>query len=484
MRKQTKIAAVVSAAALLALGASMTSFAASKGTWMMVDGEWYCYDKNGDAYENTFCSSNGKEYYVGDDGQLVRSAWVDGDDGDKYFVNSSGAKITNDWRLTTPYDDDTADEEWYYFKSNGKKRFNESDFKDILEKKINGKHYRFDNRGVMVYTWGLASGTEASASSAANWQYFNSPEDGARVTKGWFKVVAPMTDGTDNTFKNYGDATFAKTNADDESEKWYYADGDGELYVGAIKKIKGKYYGFRPDDGEKGAAMLTGLCILQVDNNGNIQKVIDDDIGADDVDDILDGKYDGQDSWAADGVSLYYFGNNEDSDGALKTGSTTISLDGSSYNFYFSKTGGTEGKGKGVSGIDDKKYIYMFGCKVKADADDKYQLVKVTANTKGSKDINADGVSVEKVEAADFRGDAITGTYTNTDNESVSYTQLDDADLYLVNTAGNVQKNKTAAKDGNDWYFYVSNYNAKLYTNNKSLKAKDGSVTDWKGLVK
>ena len=93
MRKQTKIAAVVSAAALLALGASMTSFAASKGTWMMVDGEWYCYDKNGDAYENTFCSSNGKEYYVGDDGQLVRSQWVE-DGADKYFVNSSGAKIT------------------------------------------------------------------------------------------------------------------------------------------------------------------------------------------------------------------------------------------------------------------------------------------------------------------------------------------------------------------------------------------------------
>ena len=36
MRKQTKIAAVVSAAALLALGASITSFAAAKGTWMMV----------------------------------------------------------------------------------------------------------------------------------------------------------------------------------------------------------------------------------------------------------------------------------------------------------------------------------------------------------------------------------------------------------------------------------------------------------------
>lgn len=75
-RNQSKIAAVVSAAALLALGVSMTSFAASKGTWMMVDGERYCCDKNADAYENTFCSSNGKEYYVGEDGQLVRSDWL------------------------------------------------------------------------------------------------------------------------------------------------------------------------------------------------------------------------------------------------------------------------------------------------------------------------------------------------------------------------------------------------------------------------
>ena len=79
MRKQTKIAAVVSAAALLPLGASMTSFAVSKGTWMMVDGEWYCYDKNGDAYTNVFCSSNGKEYFVGDDGDVYYCG--DEDDG-------------------------------------------------------------------------------------------------------------------------------------------------------------------------------------------------------------------------------------------------------------------------------------------------------------------------------------------------------------------------------------------------------------------
>ena len=92
MRKQTKIAAVVSAAALLALGASITSFAAAKGTWMMVDGEWYCYDKNGDAYENTFCSSNGKEYYVGllitaDDYKYQVAEIL----GKKFIVNSNGS---------------------------------------------------------------------------------------------------------------------------------------------------------------------------------------------------------------------------------------------------------------------------------------------------------------------------------------------------------------------------------------------------------
>ena len=443
MKKQTKIVAVASAAAMLAIGASMTSFAATG--WVEEDGQWYYYDKDGNRVEDEWKKSgdnwywldseeNGAmatdklveddddTYYVDANGVMVKNTWVkvvneDQDDDDDpaeyryYYMQNSGkaykasdnsssvkfktidgkkyafdedgkmlygwinkddaslktedsdweeatyylgswedGSLKTGWQKVNVYDEEEDDDYdyWFNFKSNGEKRAS------VEDKKINGKHYRFDNRGVMVYTWGLASGTEASASSAANWQYFNSPEDGARVTKGWFKVVAPMTDGTDNTFKNYGDATFAKTNADDESEKWYYADGDGELYVGAIKKIKGKYYGFRPDDGKKGAAMLTGLCILQVDNNGNIQKVIDDDIGADDVDDILDGKYDGQDSWAADGVSLYYFGNNEDSDGALKTGSTTISLDGSSYNFYFSKTGGTEGKGKGVSGIDDK----------------------------------------------------------------------------------------------------------------------------------
>ena len=66
MKRQMKIAAVVSATALLAIGASFTSMAAAKtGTWAQEDAVWYCYDKNGDVYENEFCMSNGVELYVG-----------------------------------------------------------------------------------------------------------------------------------------------------------------------------------------------------------------------------------------------------------------------------------------------------------------------------------------------------------------------------------------------------------------------------------
>ena len=40
----------------------------------------------------------------------------------------------------------------------------------------------------MVYQW-FQTNTESEA-SASNWSYFSSPEDGAKVVKGWFKVVS------------------------------------------------------------------------------------------------------------------------------------------------------------------------------------------------------------------------------------------------------------------------------------------------------
>ena len=55
MRKQTKVVAVASAAALLAIGGAMTSFAAQG--WVEEDGTWYFYDKDGSRVEDTWKKS-------------------------------------------------------------------------------------------------------------------------------------------------------------------------------------------------------------------------------------------------------------------------------------------------------------------------------------------------------------------------------------------------------------------------------------------
>ncbi|MGL5435124.1 MAG: N-acetylmuramoyl-L-alanine amidase family protein [Lachnospiraceae bacterium] len=588
MRKQTKIVAVASAAAVLAIGASMTSFAATG--WVEEDGVWYYYDKDGNKVEDEWKKSGDSwywldseedggmavdkliedgdnVYYVDSNGTMVRNTWVKvvnedqddeddpaeynyyymqsngkaykaGDtsttkfrtiDGKRYafdddgkmlygWVDGSGARLSgeDDWSVTDAdvyycggwedgamktgwqriyVHDDLEDddlEHWFYFKSNGKREYNSSGEDNIKEKKINGKRYGFDARGVMVYEWTLTTGNDSASSS--DWKYFSSPEDGARQTKGWFKVVAPSEDNTFNS--NTYTGSFAKTHADDEDEKWYYADGDGNLATGEIKKIKGKYYAFRPDDGTKGSAMLSGLVLMRVEN-GEIIEVLDDGIDADELDDILDkNEYDGinlLDAMLDDEIeySLYYFGSDEDHDGAMKTGSTTVTLDGDSYSFFFNKSGGVESKGRGVTGVDDKKYIYLYGCRIKADSDDKYQIVWVSPSVlTGDNSISREGVVVQKMSSQSMRALAVSAGQ-NKDGETVRYVPyrafnfplgdsgILDGQMYLVNTGGTIVKSKTAAKDGDDWYFYVKDREIKMYTNNKTLPT---SLSDWKDL--
>ena len=359
-------------------------------------------------------------------------------------------------------DDDM--EHWFYFKSNGKMEYNNTaapNEKTIKEKKINGKRYGFDDRGVMVSQWTVATAPGASQASTSSWKYFNSVEDGARVTKGWFKVVAANEDNSFGTLienMTKGDnKTFDYENADDETEKWYYADGDGNIKAGEIAKIKGKYYGFHPD-----GWMLNGLVFMSVDKDGNIEIPISDykSVDSDELDDIMDMEV------GSDGCSLYYFGDDEDHDGVMKTGNTTVTLDGESYAFQFSKSGGVDGKGKGVTGIDDNKYIYKFGKKLKADNDDRYTVVYCNGPVGSS-------VEVQEIDKKDLRAEA-KPVGTNKDGDMVRLAGTMNKDYYLLNTSGAIVKTKKAAKDGDDWYFYVKNKQIKMYSNNKVLAKGTG----------
>ncbi len=140
MKKQTK---VLLAAAMMTLGASFTAMAATYD-WQMEDGQWVCYDKEGDVYEGEWCESAGKDYWVGDDGILATSQWVD-----EYYVDSTGAKTINAWKYILPADadeDEDADMNWFYIGSKGVAKTGRA-----LD--INGETYFFDEVGKMLSGW-------------------------------------------------------------------------------------------------------------------------------------------------------------------------------------------------------------------------------------------------------------------------------------------------------------------------------------------
>ena len=464
MRKQTKIAAVVSAAALLAIGASMTSFAATG--WQEEDGTWVYYNRAGEKVANAWEYSGDNRFYLDDAGNMATDSLIEDND-DYYYVDANGAMVRNRW---VAIDNEEAGEEnqpdvwWYYFQANGKAYKNTHASGNIFKKVINGKTYAFDEDGKMQYGWvkkedGVtnyddnayqecdyyfgdendgamsigwreialtdvadadteqpgdsywdsdqvrwfyfkSSGVKQTASTnktingrkygfdewgrmIADWHaatandadnqlsrrgtnndataratskyakefmYFSSPEDGARFTKGWFKVVPGY-------YLNYKDY-------DDGADRWYYATGDGKIAAGEIKAIKGKKYAFDLKGG-----MISGLALLRTSGN-DILEYADND-----------SKYDSQESFEKTARDIYtptsdwafyYFSDNEDKDGSMKTGNQRISLDGENFSFSFKK-GGTK-KGQGVNGMNEKKY-YLGGMLMTASVDNKIELL-------------------------------------------------------------------------------------------------------------
>ena len=589
MRKQTKLVAVLSTAALLAIGASMTSFAATgwaeeDGTWVYYnrdgerateqwkksgnnwyyldsDGEmaidtliedgdnyyyvdingvmasnqwvaidnedageddepdhyWYYFQANGKALTNgtndkvSLKTVNGKKYAFDDEGRMLygwvaedNAERVDNTDGDGfkegiyYFGGEDDGAMTVGWlQMDITYDEATDDaykeiapvftddedqSRWFYFKSNGKKIYSES-ADETKDKTINGKKYAFDQYGAMVAEWSVDADKKPSTSSTASistaeeqakysqaWRYYNSVEDGARVSKGWFKVVSAEL--------------LNEEKYNDDEDAWYYADGSGHLYAGEFKTIKGKKYAFRND-----GRMIDGLKFIK-DEGTSLDVIADDDdtFNFDNEDDFdLHAPM-----FEAAGYYCYYFGNGDD--GAMRTNKNTVEIDGDKYNFYFEKSGGN--KGAGLTGEKDDKY-YQSGKLIKAGSDDKYQVVKVNTYAKNS-DLDETLAEGEDITAYDKLDDVDAflkdldengiAYYTKTDLEGMTdaaakkilsdaninkkladlkevyipKTELSTKEYFLVGTSGKVVDSKSRNKDGNDYY----------YTVNK----KDGSV--------
>ena len=421
----------------------------------LVKGEWFdLYADSAERIDNTDGGAfkDGDYYFGGEDDGAMTTGWL--------LMDITYDEATSDYEIAPAFNEDEDQSRWFYFKSNGKKVSSGVDNADeTKDKTINGKKYTFDHYGAMVAEWSLdkekasdnlgtsnlpEGGKSTTAKYAKAWRYFSSVEDGARVSKGWFKVVAAE-------YLNKG-------KYDDDEDAWYYADGSGNLYAGEFKTIKGKKYAFRTD-----GRMINGLKFIQRDIEGNITdvKADDDDPNFDTEDDFIKHAID---FYLKNDYECYYFGGGED--GAMRTNKTNITIDGDNFNFYFEKSGSN--KGAGLTGEKDDKY-YLAGMLVKAGSDEKYQVVKkvTLSNGKVAYQKIADAKKfLEEVAhttpAADSNGKVTiggdnTGAVTKkSDDLKEAYDITTPSDTYfLVNTSGSVVDKKGKSKDGDD-YVYVT----------------------------
>ena len=104
---------------------------------------------------------------------------------------------------------------------------------------------------------------------------------------------------------------------------------------------------------------------------------------------------------------------------------------------------------------------------IEADSDDKYQVVMYT---KDADDGTITMVELDTDEFLDYCTPVEEGDEDYNEDESMwkvpaAYTSKDpETKFYLVNTSGSMVKNKSAAKNGDDYEFDVDNFIIKSVT--------------------
>jgi len=215
MKKWTKWAVTLGAAAIVIFGTSMISSAATG--WVKTNGTWFYYNNSGEVVTDSWQrASDGKWYYLGEDGAMLTNSWVE--DGYMYYVNASGIMASNEWKYLYGYNDEGSwEKSWYWFTGSGK---------------------------MVTNAW--------LKSADGKWYYLG--EDGAMLTNAWI----------DGAKKYYVDANGVMASSqwrymygigeeDAEEKNWFWFDASGKMAAGQKLTIKGQDYYFGSD-----GKMLTG----------------------------------------------------------------------------------------------------------------------------------------------------------------------------------------------------------------------------------
>ena len=448
MRKQTKLVAVLSAAALLAVGASMTSFA---GWEKDEDGIWHYYDSDDEMVEDEWRKDGSKWFYLDEDGNMATDTWVD----DEYYVGSDGAMLKNAWIKTTA-DEDVSDpdddgDHWYYFDNKGKKVTDD-------DQKINGKTYYFDEDGEMLYGWHEESGDVF---------YLGTEDEGWRAENQWLWLEKPGDADDDDDEEQILDCA-DEDECDDEG--WYWFGSSGKMYKDSgKKKVNGRYYMFN----EHGQMLYEWINNKKVSAGsgtpGNAHLDGNATAGSATIDDMLyyniveegwrgDGWYeiDGSEDVGEDSDTDWYFFDDGEAKHADATTDDLATYDEDGKEVYVARIKVDSSKGKkyfafnekgqmqtGLQYMAEDKGFYYFDengymqdgkvSDVECD-DDDYNFYFNTKN--GS---NGQGYTGEKDNYLYFNGKRLEAD----DDYRLYYL---DGDIYLVNNKGKIQSSKSDNK--------------------------------------
>ncbi len=263
MRKLTKTAAVVASMAVMAMGATVMTSAATEG-WVQSGSNWYYYVK-GDKVADQWVKAGDDWYFIDEEGRMVRNTFVridkyDGssevlndddihsslgqddidDDSEFYYLNADGTMATGwkEFKASNIYaspNSSKASNVWYYFGATGRMYINE-----WVES--NGEWYALSANGQMY--------AEAVVNNdLVDWDdddSFYMSKSGAWV-RGWYKTTEKNNAGSapEAAIEDGGEPDETDSVFFNKKDKWVYGNPDtGVLAQKEWKEINGKYYFF------------------------------------------------------------------------------------------------------------------------------------------------------------------------------------------------------------------------------------------------
>lgn len=428
MNRNKKLIAILSASAVLALGASFASFAATG--WQADGSNWKYYDRDGYAVTDTWKKSGDDWYYLDSDGRMAVNELIE--DGDTYYyVDGSGQMVKSQWQYL---EDEDGEFYWFYFQNTGKAK--DDGFLTVDQHKYHFTDSRMDEGWLQddddtYYLNAEHDGTYGSVKTG--WVYiddFDDDDDVDADEEGWYyfgtngKMVTNEEKKINNAYYVFDEnglmldnwveftegstATSSDASSNDSIYKYYKAGNgarvEGWLYLDDMgeedegRETEEGWYYFK-----KGIPYSADYKTTEIAEGYGVAKINSKIYCFDDLGKMVTGKVEGSDD------AWFYF---DPDSGAMKQGKVKITddddLDDGTY--YFNDKGSLGEKGESKTGVV-KGYLYDNGELVEAEDGMKYEKVTV-----GGKDYLVNESGKVKTSGTVKDGDDVKWTVTKDSN--------------------------------------------------------------------